>query len=67
MTTTMTPEAVRVPVSSLATEARAAAVVWQREMIRFVKDRSRILSSLAQPLLFLFVLGTRAGLAAGEQ
>jgi len=66
MTTTMTPEAVRVPVSGLATEARAAAVVWQREMIRFVKDRSRILSSLAQPLLFLFVLGTGLGSLLGQ-
>jgi ABC-2 type transport system permease protein len=61
MTTTLTPEALHVPESGLATEARAAAVVWQREMIRFVKDRSRILSSLAQPLLFLFVLGTGLG------
>jgi ABC-2 type transport system permease protein len=61
-------EAVRVPESGLATEARAAAVVWQREMIRFVKDRARILSSLAQPLLFLFVLGSGLGslLSQGE-
>ncbi len=54
-------EHVRVPESGLATEARAVAVVWQREMIRFVKDRTRILSSLAQPLLFLFVLGSGLG------
>ncbi|HWN28094.1 MAG TPA: ABC transporter permease [Actinomycetospora sp.] len=61
-------EAVRVPESGLATEARATAVVWQREMIRFVKDRARILSSLAQPLLFLFVLGSGLGslLSQGE-
>jgi ABC-2 type transport system permease protein len=61
-------EAVRVPESGLATEARAAAVVWQREMIRFVKDRARILSSLAQPLLVLFVLGSGLGslLSQGE-
>ena len=61
-------EAVRVPESGLATEARAAAVVWQREMIRFVKDRARILSSLAQPLLFMFVLGSGLGslLSQGE-
>jgi ABC-2 type transport system permease protein len=58
-------EAVRIPDSTLATEARAAAVVWQREMIRFVKDRSRILSSLAQPLLFLFVLGSGLGSLLG--
>lgn len=65
MTTTLTTESVRVPASSLATEARAATVVWQREMIRFVKDRSRILSSLAQPLLFLFVLGSGLGSLLG--
>lgn len=65
MTTTLTTESVRIPESSLATEARAATVVWQREMIRFVKDRSRILSSLAQPLLFLFVLGSGLGSLLG--
>ncbi|MEJ2860496.1 ABC transporter permease [Actinomycetospora flava] len=65
MTTTLTTASVRVPDSSLATEARAATVVWQREMIRFVKDRSRILSSLAQPLLFLFVLGSGLGSLLG--
>jgi ABC-2 type transport system permease protein len=50
--------AVRVPASGLRHQVRGAAVVWQREMIRFGRDRSRILSSLAQPVLFLFVLGT---------
>lgn len=49
---------VRVPTSGLRHQARAALVVWQREMIRFTKDRSRVVSSLAQPVLFLFVLGT---------
>jgi ABC-2 type transport system permease protein len=62
----LAPEALHIPESSLATEARAATVVWQREMIRFVKDRSRILSSLAQPLLFLFVLGTGLGSLLGR-
>lgn len=66
MTTTLTTTAVRVPESGLVTEARAATVVWQREMIRFVKDRSRILSSLAQPLLFLFVLGSGLGSLLGS-
>ncbi len=33
------------------------AMVWQREMIRFFRMPSRIISGLAQPLLFLFVLG----------
>ncbi|MDQ4102690.1 MAG: ABC transporter permease [Actinomycetota bacterium] len=54
---TTTIAAVQVPAASLRHEARAAFVVWQRELIRFAKDRARMVSSLAQPLLFLFVLG----------
>ena len=50
--------AVRVPASSLRSELRAIKVVWLREMIRFTKDRLRIVTSLVQPFLFLFVLGT---------
>jgi ABC-2 type transport system permease protein len=50
--------AVRVPAAGLRHQVRAAAVVWQREMIRFSRDRSRIISSLVQPVLFLFVLGS---------
>jgi ABC-2 type transport system permease protein len=50
--------AVRVPASGLRQELRATAVVWQREMIRFSRDRGRILAAVMQPLLFLFVLGT---------
>ena len=49
---------VHVPASGLRHQVRGAAVVWQREMIRFGRDRSRIVSSLVQPVLFLFVLGT---------
>jgi ABC-2 type transport system permease protein len=39
-------------------DLRAVRVVWQREMIRFFRDRLRIVTSLIQPVLFLFVLGT---------
>jgi ABC-2 type transport system permease protein len=39
-------------------EARAALMVWRREMIRFRNDRARVLAMLLQPLLFLFVMGT---------
>jgi ABC-2 type transport system permease protein len=49
---------VRVPVRSLRSELRAIKVVWKRELIRFGRDRLRILTSLMQPFLFLFVLGT---------
>lgn len=32
--------------------------VWLREMIRYIRTRSRIVSSLAQPLLFLVIFGS---------
>ena len=49
---------VHVPARSLGGELRAIRVVWKRELIRFSRDRLRILTSLIQPFLFLFVLGT---------
>jgi len=49
---------VRVPTRSTGSELRAIKVVWKRELIRFSRDRLRILTSLMQPFLFLFVLGT---------
>ena len=47
-----------VPARSIGSELRAIRVVWKRELIRFSRDRLRILTSLTQPFLFLFVLGT---------
>jgi ABC-2 type transport system permease protein len=54
------PEVVRVsvPRRSLASELRAIRIVWRRELIRFRADRMRMITSLVQPLLFLFVLGS---------
>ena len=50
--------AVRVPTRTSRGELRAIKVVWKRELIRFRRDPLRILTSLMQPFLFLFVLGT---------
>jgi ABC-2 type transport system permease protein len=50
--------AVRVPPRSWRSEVRAMKIVWRRELIRFSSDRMRIATSLIQPLLFLFVLGS---------
>ncbi len=49
---------VRVPEGGVRSELRAIRVVWKRELIRFSRDRLRIVTSLIQPFLFLFVLGT---------
>jgi ABC-2 type transport system permease protein len=49
---------VHVPPRSIHGDLRAVKIVWQRELIRFSKDRLRIATSLVQPFLFLFVLGS---------
>jgi daunorubicin resistance ABC transporter membrane protein len=49
---------VLVPPRSWRSDWRAIKVVWRRELIRFRRDRLRMVTSLMQPLLFLFVLGT---------
>jgi len=41
----------------VADEVRVVGMVWERELIRYVRTRSRIVSGLIQPVLFLFVLG----------
>jgi ABC-2 type transport system permease protein len=59
-TAATTPEIVRVhvPQRTLRSELRAMKIVWKRELIRFRADRLRLVTSLVQPLLFLFVLGS---------
>ena len=49
---------VRVTQGTLADDWRAVKVVWKRELLRFRRNKPRIVTSLAQPILFLFVLGT---------
>jgi ABC-2 type transport system permease protein len=49
---------VTVPRRTFVSELRAIKIVWQRELIRFANNRLRIFTSLVQPLLFLFVLGS---------
>jgi ABC-2 type transport system permease protein len=60
MTTTASSPAieVHVPARSFAGEMRAIKIVWEREVVRFASDKLRMVTSLIQPLLFLFVLGT---------
>ena len=60
-------EAIRVavPDKGLKQDLRAISIVWRRELIRFRSDRLRAVTSLVQPVLFLFVLGTGlSGLAS---
>jgi ABC-2 type transport system permease protein len=64
MTTTVAP--VQVAGRGMRHELRAVKVVWHRDLLRFRTDRGRIISSFAQPLLFLFVLGKGLGASIGS-
>lgn len=61
MTMATTIASVTVPKGGIRHEIRAALTIWEREMIRFTRDPARVIASLAQPLLFLFVLGSGLG------
>ncbi len=51
---------------SFAENWRGAWVVTYRELLRFVNERSRIVSSLAFPLLFLVIFGAGFGKVIGS-
>jgi ABC-2 type transport system permease protein len=46
---------------------RAMLMVWRRDLIRLFRMPTRIISGIAQPLLFLFVLGAGLEAAIGAQ
>jgi ABC-2 type transport system permease protein len=37
---------------------RAIYIIWKRDLLRYGRDRMRLVASLAQPILFLFVFGS---------
>lgn len=55
--TTLPISRVREPGGGLRDELAAIVVVWHRELLRFGRNRLRMVTSLVQPLLFLFILG----------
>lgn len=55
---TSAPAAAGVARGGLGHDLRAVKAVWQRDLIRFSRNRLRVVTSLAQPVLFLFVIGT---------
>jgi len=51
----------------LRANARGVYIIWYRDVLRYRRDRARLISSLGQPLLFLVVFGSglTASLGAG--
>jgi ABC-2 type transport system permease protein len=54
-------------VAGLIANARGVYIIWYRDVLRYRRDRARLVSSLGQPLLFLVVFGSglTASLGAG--
>ncbi|MBV8385560.1 MAG: ABC transporter permease [Acidimicrobiia bacterium] len=44
--------------NSISDDMRAVRMIWKRELIRFTRNKVRMITSLAQPLIYLFILGT---------
>ena len=57
---------VATPERGIRHDLRAVGIVWRRELIRFRTDRLRAVTSLVQPVLFLFILGTGLSSLAGR-
>ncbi|MBV8559884.1 MAG: ABC transporter permease [Acidimicrobiia bacterium] len=58
MTAPATVIGVREVGSTLGDDLRAVRMIWRRELIRFGRNRVRMFTSLAQPIIYLFILGT---------
>jgi ABC-2 type transport system permease protein len=52
--------------SALVLELRGVYIIWYRDVLRWWRDRQRILPSLVQPILYLFVFGVGLGSAIGS-
>jgi ABC-2 type transport system permease protein len=64
-TTATTVRAPRRTTSGLVNTLRGIYIVWYRDILRWWRDRTRIIVSLAQPLLFLIVFGVGLGSSLG--
>jgi ABC-2 type transport system permease protein len=51
--------------SALMRELRGVYIIWYRDLLRWWRDRARILPSVVQPILYLFVFGVGLGSAIG--
>jgi len=51
---------------ALVLELRGVYIIWYRDLLRWWRDRARILPSLVQPILYLFVFGLGLGSAIGS-
>src|SRR5712691_10027276 len=53
------------PIDTRLASLRAIYIIWYRDILRYWRDRWRLVASLAQPLLFLIVFGSGLSSALG--
>ena len=53
------------PADTRVASLRAIYIIWYRDILRYWRDRWRLVASLAQPLLFLLVFGSGLSSALG--
>ncbi len=63
---TTTTTATFAPADTRMASLRAIYIIWYRDVLRYWRDRWRLVASLAQPLLFLVVFGAGLGSALGR-
>jgi len=54
------------PIDTRMASLRAIYIIWYRDILRYWRDRWRLVASLAQPLLFLVVFGSGLSSALGR-
>src|SRR5438045_4642016 len=54
------------PIDTRAASLRAIYIIWYRDILRYWRDRWRLVASLAQPLLFLIVFGSGLSSSLGS-
>jgi ABC-2 type transport system permease protein len=47
-------------------EVRGIFTLWKREMLRYVRERTRLVSSVITPILWLVIFGTGLGMTLGR-
>jgi ABC-2 type transport system permease protein len=55
---TATPAAPPPATGTFVASLRAVYIIWYRDLIRYLRDRFRLVASLAQPVLYLVIFGT---------
>lgn len=56
--TTSAPQRARTARDALALDLATVSVLWRRDLLRYVREKSRVIGALVQPLMFWFVIGS---------